>query len=81
MLPSVYLVIMHRVCGIGVQCHSMNLYAINMIKYCLMHKKMRITHQVTRTEKTVLCIKSINFCAQTPAPYARSGASSASADR
>ncbi|PNP08943.1 hypothetical protein MC56_013670 [Enterobacter hormaechei] len=71
MLPSVNLVIMRRVCGMDVQCHSMNLYAINMIKYYLMHKKIRVTHQVTRTTKTALCIKSINFCAQTPAPYAR----------
>ncbi|RTN35229.1 hypothetical protein EKN93_00985 [Enterobacter asburiae] len=37
MLPSV--LFMRRVCGMDVQCHLMNLYAIKMIKYCLCGKK------------------------------------------
>ncbi|AVZ13698.1 hypothetical protein DBP88_09850 [Enterobacter hormaechei] len=69
MLPSV--LFMRRVCGLDIQCHLMNLYAIKMIKYYLCCKKKQITHQVTRSMNTVLCIGVINSCAQTPAPYAR----------
>ncbi|RAL72024.1 hypothetical protein CSC35_0469 [Enterobacter hormaechei] len=49
----------------------MNLYAIKMIKYYFNHKKKRITHQVTRSMNTVLCIWVVNSCAQTLTPYAR----------
>ncbi|ATW93904.1 hypothetical protein CUN65_15640 [Enterobacter hormaechei subsp. xiangfangensis] len=69
MLPSVLL--MRRVCGLDVQCQLMNLYAIKMIKYYFNHKKKRITHQVTRSMNTVLCICVVNSCAQTLTPYAR----------
>ncbi|RTN82736.1 hypothetical protein EKN81_01005 [Enterobacter asburiae] len=72
---------MRRVCGMDVQCQLMNLYAIKMIKYYLSGKKKRITHQVTRFMNLVLCTRVVNFCAQTPALYARSGASSASTGR
>ncbi|ABV13367.1 hypothetical protein CKO_02244 [Citrobacter koseri ATCC BAA-895] len=40
-LPSVNLMIIHRVCGMGLQCHLMNLYAIKMIKYFCCYKKRR----------------------------------------
>ncbi|PTM35681.1 hypothetical protein DA103_12335 [Enterobacter cloacae] len=79
MLPSV--LFMRRVCGLDVQCQLMNLYAIKMIKYYFCCKKKRITHQVTRSMNTVLCIRVVNFCAQMPALYAQSDASSASTDR
>ncbi|HAS1949041.1 TPA: hypothetical protein I4E15_03490 [Enterobacter asburiae] len=37
---------MRRVCGMDVQCHLMNLYAIKMIKYYFYDKKKRITRKL-----------------------------------
>jgi hypothetical protein len=54
-LPSVYLVVMCRVCGWELQCQILNLYAIKMIKYYLRHKKRRAIYSVARLFLFSLC--------------------------
>jgi hypothetical protein len=41
---------MRRVCGMDVQCHLMNLYAIKMIKYYFYGKKKADNQKVIRID-------------------------------
>ncbi|HAS1938746.1 hypothetical protein EKN30_02825 [Enterobacter asburiae] len=79
---------MRRVCGMDVQCHLMNLYAIYMSKYLYLDKKKRITKKLSALINHIYALLAgwrwltrPTICAQTPALYARSGASSASTGR
>ncbi|RFU90045.1 hypothetical protein DZA29_17630 [Citrobacter gillenii] len=54
-LPSVNLMMIHRVCGVDLQCHLMNLYAIKMIKYFMWNKKKRTVQRHARLYYSALC--------------------------
>ncbi|HBW93906.1 MAG TPA: hypothetical protein DEU90_15840 [Enterobacter asburiae] len=65
---------MRRVCGMDVQCHLMNLYAIYMSKYLYLDKKKRITKKLSALINHIYALLAGWRCAY-PAYDLRSNAS------